>query len=258
MRIRVAFRTLILTTIGMAMIASANCDSLVLASVGTAANPNQTNSNGHTVPVTKNAAWGPSLRGSSWVSSDQTGDEKNPKFTLVPAGMVVSFFDVFDVGANVTGGTLRVMAADTATVFLNGVAVCADGWRHDGNDAKCSDTEIAYRDAATIDLPANMLRIGRNTLEIRVVRRKGTSFGLDYSGTVDYLTPGYSGYGVPILSRNGGGGQINPPPSGGGGGGGGGNPPITVPEPSSLGLLCAGLVVLVVLVRWRSQNKRRS
>ena len=236
------------------MIASARGDTVGLASVGTAANPNQINTNGHTIPIAKNVSWAPALKGSSWVSFAQTGDETKPEFVLVPAGTIVSFFDRFDVEDGALGGTLRVMAADTATVVLNGYALCEDGWRQATTGENCSDAEIGYKRAATIDLPLNLMHLGSNTLEIRVEIHKGTSFGLDYTGKVDYENPNYWGDGQSYFGSYGDGGYKHPyppyppyPP----------NPPLTVPEPSSLMLLGAGILALAAVARWHSLKKRR-
>jgi len=224
---RAALRLMILTAMGTVVIASANADSLVLASVGTARNPNQTNSNGPTIPIKRNAAWASAFAGSSWVSFAPTGDATNPNFKVVPTGTVVSFFDVFKIAETATGGTLRIMAADSVSVILNGVAICAESSPRGNSDAICSDTEIGYRKAVTIHLPAKLLHLGSNRLEFRVAQRKGASLGLDYAGKVNFNDAIYPVNGLYFAS-----GRENP---------------IPVPEPSSLAMLCAGILALVAL-----------
>ncbi|MFZ0821409.1 MAG: PEP-CTERM sorting domain-containing protein [Candidatus Acidiferrales bacterium] len=162
------------------------------------------------------------------MSFAQTGDPANSKFTVVPVGTVVSFFDVFTLDETSTGGTLRIMSDDPTTVILNGTAICAERSHKGENDADCSDTEIAFKKAVSIHIAANLLHLGANTLEFRVEQRKGVGFGLDYTGTVNFMTPPYQGYILPYATST--------------------KSPVTVPEPSSLAMLTAGIVVLLALV----------
>jgi hypothetical protein len=227
MKIQAAVRTIFLTIIGMAMISSARADSLTLASVGTSANPGQTNSSGATLPIAKNVDWAPALRGSSWVSFAQTGDQNNSQFTVVPIGTVVSFFDVFNLDQPTIGGTLRIMSDDSTTVILNGAAICAEKLPRGDNDATCSEIEIGFERAVSIHIPRNLLHLGANTLEFRVTQQRGNSFGLDYVGTVSFVGPPYQGYALPYGTS--------------------GGSPISVPEPSSLAMFAAGIVILAAL-----------
>ncbi len=227
MAIQATLRIIVLTVIGTMALASARADSLVLASTGTAANPNQTNSNGATVPVKKNSAWAPALAGSSWVSFAPTGDTTNPEFTSVPVGTVVTFFDVFRIAQNASGGTLRLMADDSARVILNGAVIYGEVSPDVKTHVKCSAGEDVCLTAVTIKIPANLLHFGSNTLEFRVAHRNGVSFGLDYIGTVNFTDAIY-----PIKSVHFSSGRGNP---------------IAVPEPSSLAMLSAGLLALWAL-----------
>jgi hypothetical protein len=227
MKVQPAIRTLVLILITAAMISSARAESLVLASVGTAANPNQTNSRGSTITVVKNGDWDPPLAGSSWVSFGPTGDASNPKFTAVPIGTVVSFFDEFDIAGSATGGTLRFMTDDSASVYLNGSLIYAEASQTSEDRAACSDTENGCLAGVTIKLPKNLLRHGPNKLEFRLAQRRGVSFGLDYRGKVDLIDAYY-----PVFAD-----RI--PPSA--------IFPITVPEPSSLSMLIAGIVALAAM-----------
>jgi hypothetical protein len=255
------------------VMAGARGDSLVLASVGTDANPRQTNSNGYTIPVTKSKEWALPIGGSSWVSFAPTGDATDPKFKAVPVGTVVSFFDVFNISEYASGGTLQVMADDSARVFLNGTLICAKELAIEEAHATCPEAAIGSRAAIILDLPANVLHIGANVLEFRVAQRKGSSFGLDYTGSVDFRNEIYVVGAVPFM---GGGSTANPPPPSGGGGnptgplppsggggpfdpqppnGGGGNP-IPIPEPSTLPMLCAGILTITAVALWRARNHR--
>jgi len=163
----------------------AHADSVIsLASAGTAADFDQTNSNGATIAIAPNAAWAKALPGSSWVSVGPTGDTSAASFVAVPNGTVVSFFDVFDISGTATGGSLTVMADDSATVLLDGVILMTEATSTGNTYGTCSDFGIGCVLPTTINLPASFLQSGLNTLEFQVAQRAGSSFGLDYSGSV--------------------------------------------------------------------------
>jgi hypothetical protein len=92
--------------------------------------------------------------------------------------------DVFTVSGIPSGGTLTVMADDSATVLLNGVVLLAEATSAGNTYATCSDFGIGCVLPTTINLPASLLQTGSNTLEFEVAQRDGSSFGLDYSGIV--------------------------------------------------------------------------
>jgi hypothetical protein len=273
MRIQTALRAIILTIIGAAVMAGANADSLVLASVGTAANPNQTNSRGPTVPVIKNREWVEALAGSSWVSIAPTGNAANSNTARDPIADVVSFFDIFDINEVATGGTLNVMTDDSVTVILNGGVIYAAGLENGKAGAKCSGGESMCSTAVTVHLPADLLYLGANTLEFRVTRGKKGTLGLDYTGRVNFTKPTYPMNGGSFAP----GGLSStsiPPSTGGGSGGGGGGSPVSpvnptqptgsgtlpvsvVPEPPALALFSLGILALAILERWRSRRNRR-
>ena len=189
----------------------AQADSIVsLASVGTAADSGQSNSNGATIAIAPNAAWANALPGSAWVSFGSTGDTSAAGFVATPNGTIVSFFDVFNIPATATGGSLTVMADDSATVLLNGVSLMSEATSTGNTYGTCSDFGIGCVLPTTINLPASLFHSGLNTLEFQVAQRAGYSFGLDYSGSV-----------------------IDP---------------VTIPEPGSGLLLGLGLLTLSVAV----------
>src|SRR5277367_5023997 len=109
-------------------IQSAHADSITisLASVGTASDSGQSNSNGATVAIAPNSLWANALPGSSWVSFGLTGNTSAPGFLEVANGTIVSFFDVFNLPGAATSGTLTVMADDSAAVLLNGVSLMSE------------------------------------------------------------------------------------------------------------------------------------
>jgi hypothetical protein len=123
------------------------------------------------------------------VSFGLTGDTATPGFFVVPNGTIISFFDVFNVSGTPTGGTIAVMADDSATVILNGVTLMAEASMTGNTYAICSDFGIGCLVPVTINLPSSALQTGSNTLEFDVAQRMGGSFGLDYSGSVTVPEP---------------------------------------------------------------------
>ena len=107
-----------------------------------------------------------------------------------------------------------MMADDTTSVYLNGVLLEAAATSTGNTYAICSDFAIGCRSATalTINLPANLFVTGQNTLEFGVEQEAGSSFGLDYSGSVD---------------------------------------PTAIPEPSSLLMLCGGILSLAAFRKKR-------
>jgi PEP-CTERM motif len=185
MRVTYAFRALLLLLFSLCVAANINADTVTtLGSVGTAIDSGQTNSNGNTIAIAPNSLWAPALAGTSWVSFGLTGDTQNPGFFVVPNGTVVSFYDVFNLAGTATGGSLTVMADDSATVILNGVTLMSEASSVGNTYATCSDFGIGCLQPTTFDLPTDVLTAGSNTLEFQVAQRAGSSFGLDYSGYV--------------------------------------------------------------------------
>jgi PEP-CTERM motif len=185
MRATYALRALLLLLFCFCVAANVNADTVIsLGSVGTAADSGQTNSNGNTIAIAPNSLWAPALSGTSWVSYGLTGDTQNPGFFVVPNGTVVSFYDVFNLAGTATGGSLTVMADDSATVILNGVTLMAEAPSIGNTYATCSDFGIGCVKPTKFDLPTSVLTTGSNMLEFQVAQRAGSSFGLDYSGFV--------------------------------------------------------------------------
>ncbi len=196
------------------LIASASADTLIpLASVGTAADSSQYNSSGATISIEPNSAWAAPLAGSSWVSFESTGNPNAPGFVALANGTVVDFFDVFTVPGTATGGSISVMADDSAAVYLNGVLLVPEAPSAGNTYRTCSDFGIGCVRPDVIDLPAADLQSGTNTLEFAVAQRDGSSYGLDYAG---YVTD-----------------------------------PLATPEPLSLALVGTGLLAIAFLLRRR-------
>lgn len=168
----------------LAVIQPAKADSIVtLASASTAADSSQTNSNGANIAIAPNSNWASALPGSSWVSFAPTGDTSASNFVTVANGTVVSFFDTFTLAGPATNGTLAVMADDSATVLLNGVQLIGETLANN-TYAICSDFGVGCLQPTVLDLPVSLLQTGTNTLEFEVAQRAGSSFGLDFLGSI--------------------------------------------------------------------------
>jgi hypothetical protein len=177
-------RTAFLLIFALSFITAVKADDVSLASVGTASDAGQTNSDGATIAITPNSQWAAALPGSSWVSFGSTGSTSAPGFFMVANGTIVSFFDVFNVAGTPTGGTLSLLADDSASVYLNGVLIGSEAASNGNTYATCSDFGVGCLVSTTINLLASDLKTGANTLEFQVAQRAGGSFGLDYAGTV--------------------------------------------------------------------------
>ena len=174
---------------GLAVIKPAKADSIVtLASASTATDSSQSNSNGSNIAITPNSAWASALPGSSWVSFTTTGDSSASNFVTVANGTVVSFLDNFTLSGAATSGTLAVMADDSATVLLNGVQLIGETLANN-TYAICSDFGVGCLQPTILDLPVSLLKTGSNTLEFQVAQRDGSSFGLDFLGSITDPSP---------------------------------------------------------------------
>jgi hypothetical protein len=185
MRIRFTIPAALVCIFSLFVVLSVQADTISLASVGTATDPGQFNSNGDTISIVPDALYAAALPGSSWVSFAQTTYASGgPGYLVVPNGTTVSFFDVFNVTGTPTGGTITVLADDTATVMLNGVTLPAP--TADNTSGICSASGINCVVQTVVSLPASDLQTGSNTLEFDVTQLSGGGFGLDYSGSVTY------------------------------------------------------------------------
>jgi hypothetical protein len=173
-----------LLTVSFFSLRPAYADSVVtLASVGTAADAGQTNSNGATVTISPNSAWAAALPGSSWVSYAATGNSSAAGYVQVPNGTVVNFSDTFTLASPASSGTVTVMADDSATVLLNGLVLLGETTVNNTYKV-CSDFGIGCLQPTIIDLPVSLLSSGSNTLEFQVAQHNGSSFGLDYLASI--------------------------------------------------------------------------
>jgi hypothetical protein len=163
---------------------SSYADSLFLYS---SAAETANNSSSATMNIDKNPRWDGPLAGSSWVSNVQSGDPSQTGFVSPANGTNVIFTDTFTINGIPTDGILNVLADDTTSVSLNGVLLEAQAGSTGNTYATCSDTTIGCLaiTEGDVSLRGN-LQSGVNILSFDVAQVAGSSFGLDYAGTVNY------------------------------------------------------------------------
>lgn len=166
---------------------AAHAATITFSSVGTATDPNQTNSTGlNTIPIAKHPAWADALAGSQWVSYQMSGDPSAPDFFQVMNGTIVTFTQTFFITGPQLMGFINVMADDSTTVIMNGIVLMMEASQVGNTYLTCSDTPIGCLSPTTVNLtPA--LHSGLNTLQFEVAQRHMAAFGLDYSGSASTL-----------------------------------------------------------------------
>jgi hypothetical protein len=141
------------------------------------------NSGSATQDITANPAWAAALPGSTWISFANTGNPSTPGFTTLPNGMNAIFSQTFNLSGTITAATLSVLADDTASVVVNGVTVYAAALG--GSYPTCSSVQIGCLTATEgIFNIAPYLVDGSNTISFDVFQENGSSYGLDYAGSV--------------------------------------------------------------------------
>ena len=172
---------------GCVMTAKADSTSLVSSSTTTT-----NNSGSATQNIVGNAAWAGPLPGSSWVSFANTGDTSNPGFIVVPNGTAVTFSETFNLSGTVTSANLNVLADDTTSVWINGVEIASANLG--GSYPTCSSLPIGCLTGTegifTTSQLAPFLVNGTNTISFVVYQEAGSSYGLDYCGTIQTPEPG--------------------------------------------------------------------
>ena len=167
---------------------NAKADSTALASSTATTN----SSSSATQVISANPAWAGPLAGSSWISNANTGNPSAPGFIVVPNGTAVTFTQTFNLSGTITGANLDVMADDTASVWLNGTELAAANLG--GSYPTCSSLPIGCLTGTmgVFDFAELQpyLQDGTNTLSFVVYQEAGSSFGLDYAGTVTTPEPG--------------------------------------------------------------------
>jgi PEP-CTERM motif len=147
---------------------------------------------GATVDITPNPAWASALPGSSWISFTNTGNPSSAGYYTAPNGTSVTFTQTFTLDGTVTGATLNVLADDTTSVILNGHTIYAANLN--GSYPTCSSQPIGCltntEGVFTLTNLAPYLNDnGVNTLQFVVTQEAGSSYGLDYSGSITTPEP---------------------------------------------------------------------
>jgi hypothetical protein len=173
------------------------------------------NSGQATINIEPNPAWAAALPNSSWISNGLTGNPSQPGYVVYPNGTTVTFSESFYLTGPVTAATLTVLADDTTSVILNGQTLTAATELPESGYPTCSSQPIGCLSttAGTFGLAQldPYLKTGENTIQFGVVQKALVSFGLDYAGSITTAS--------------------------------------TVPEPTSLGLIGAGLVLIAIVSR---------
>jgi len=172
--------TLALAIVASGCFLSANADS---TSIDSSAGNTSNNSGSATQNITSNPLWAAPLPGSNWISYANTGNPSTPGFTVVPNGTSVTFTQTFDLPGTITSATLSVLADDTTSVVVNGTTIFAANLG--GSYPTCSSVAIGclVTTEGTFNI-APYLVDGVNTISFDVYQEAGSSYGLDYAGTI--------------------------------------------------------------------------
>ena len=156
---------------------------------GTAIDSGHSNSGGNTIAVAADLNWAAPLSSSSWVSFGLTGDESASELFVVPNGPIMSFFDVSNISGTSSGGTIKVMADDSAPEILHGATPMAEASMTGNTYAAYSDCGIRCLVPTTSNLPTTALQTGSNKSKFDMGQHKRSSIGLDSSGYLSDLVP---------------------------------------------------------------------
>jgi hypothetical protein len=149
-----------------------------------------TNNSGHaTVNLTgtfhPNPNWGTAIAGSDWISYGATGNHSDPGYFSPANGTLVTFTTTFVLSGAITAATLTVMADDSTSVVLNGHTLASANSTH---GATCSNAPIgclaSTEGVFSFASLSPYLVDGANTLSFGVLQIHGSSFGLDFAGSV--------------------------------------------------------------------------
>jgi hypothetical protein len=182
-------RTMTAMMLGMAILGASEASAAPLVFFGSDGGPGETNSVGDTVAIPQHPGWANPYNSTSWVSYTNTGDPSAPGYTVVPNGTVVNFYDSFFLpSATDVTGWLRVMADDSASVYLNGTLLMPEASQIGNPYATCSNTPIGCLDSTAVVLDITpLLQQGNNNLLFAVGQRAGSSLGLNYFGEVNQV-----------------------------------------------------------------------
>ncbi len=168
--------------------ALAHGGTITFASQGTAADANEWTAIGDSLAILPHDNWAAALPGSSWVSYAPTGKPFTAGFTFTPNNYVLSFFETLLLPEAPMAATVTYRADDSAALYINNVLVQPEAPQAGNTYTICSDFAVGclMQTELTLDI-APYLTAGTNTLRFDVAQRAGWSFGLNYSGSVQYI-----------------------------------------------------------------------
>lgn len=164
----------------------ATATEITFYSQGSAVDPKEWNSAGApTKAVTPHQRWNPAFQGSTWVSYENTGYQGGEGYVVIPNGTVVSFFEELFLPWIPSAAWIFIMADDSVTLRLNGVAVVEEALQAGNWYWVCSDSTVGCRAETALRIEISpYLTMGVNELRFDVAQRGWYSFGLNYAGVV--------------------------------------------------------------------------
>jgi len=169
---------------------SAKADTIVASSASNTTN----NSGSPTLNISPNAGWATAVPGSNWVSFTESGDMSGSGYVSPANGTDYIFSQTFTLDGTATGGTLYVLADDTASVSLNGNLIYSAAIGSGVTDPDCASQPIGcvMNTEGIINLGSylgDFNNSGPNTLSFQVYQEAGSSYGLDYYVDITTSTP---------------------------------------------------------------------
>uniref|UniRef100_Q01XI8 Ice-binding protein C-terminal domain-containing protein n=1 Tax=Solibacter usitatus (strain Ellin6076) TaxID=234267 RepID=Q01XI8_SOLUE len=140
------------------------------------------------IPVS--SGWSNPFTGSSWITflSSQTGTPTPTGQTACGGAPIcnndfVTFYQDFTASGPDLAGTLKVMADDTAAVWINGVLAFAANGPYDpinNTYLTCSNIPVGCLNPTTVGTANFTANNGANRIVFQVYQRDGSGYGLDY------------------------------------------------------------------------------
>jgi hypothetical protein len=144
---------------------------------------------GFAVKIPKYKPWA-TIKDASWISYDAKTSTPGSGPTN---GTVGYFFRKFTLPQLVAKASIQIAADDSSSISVNGVEVMAANTV--GPFTQCAATGISCTKISTIQLPAELLKVGENEIAFGVNQKKAkdpdskTPFGLIYSLVVELAPP---------------------------------------------------------------------
>jgi hypothetical protein len=175
--------------LGMAMFAGSEASAAPLVFFGSDGGAGESNNLGDTVAISQHPGWATPYDGTSWVSYGTTGNPSAPGYFVPSNGTVVNFYDSFWLSSTTdVTGWMRVMADDSASIYLNGTLLMPEAPMAGNTYATCSDKPVGCLESTAVLLDITpLLQQGNNSLLFNVAQRHGSSLGLNYIGEVNQV-----------------------------------------------------------------------